>query len=61
MCPLPVYKSPCLEKDSGFFYNMKLKEQTLHILHVSNKEYREKWKATFTKQVQEILHIPNPR
>ena len=40
---------------------MKLKEQTIHILHDSNKEYREKYKTTFTKQAKEIPDIPNPK
>ena len=67
--------SPCLQilniiyvkyksqgkKINGLFYNVKFKEQTIHILHDSNKEYSEKCKATFTKQVKEILDIPNPQ
>ena len=62
--------SPCLQiltnikakaKNNDSFYNVKLTEQTIHILHDSNKEYREKYKTTFTKQAKEILDIPNPK
>ena len=35
-------------------------EQTIYILHGPNKEYREKYKRTFTKQAKEILNNPNP-
>ena len=42
-------------------YNVKLKEQTIHIMHDLNKEYREIHKTTFTKQDKEILGIPNPK
>ena len=62
--------SPCLQilgtyrkvksKNSDLFYNVKLQEQTIHILHDSNKEYRKKYKTTFIKQAKEILDIPNP-
>ena len=48
-------------KNSGFFHNVNLKEQTIHILHGSNKEYREKYKTTFTKQVTEIFDILNAK
>ena len=60
--------SPCLQnlkkeksrqKNSDLFYNLKLKKQTIHILHDLNKEYPEKYKTTLTKQPKEILHIPN--
>ena len=44
-------------KNSGFFHNVKLKEQTTHILHGSNKEYHERYKTTFTKQATEIFDI----
>ena len=62
---------PCLQilttnikvkaKKSGFLYNVKFTEQTIHILHDSNNEYREKCKTTFTKQAKEILDTPNPK
>ena len=47
-------------KTSGLFYNVKLKKQTVHILHDSNKEYCKICKTTFSKQGKEILGIPNP-
>ena len=40
---------------------MKLKKQTIYILHDSNKEYRQKYKVTFKKQAKETLDIPNPK
>ena len=48
-------------KNSGFFHNVKLKEQAIHILHGSNKEYCEKYKTTLTKQAKEIFDIPNAK
>ena len=48
-------------KTSGLLYHLKRKEQTIHILHDSNKGYLEKYKKTFTEQAKEILDIPNPR
>ena len=41
--------------------NVKLKEQTNDILNDLNKDYREKYKTTFTKQAKEIRGIPNPK
>ena len=48
-------------KSSGLLYNKKFRKQTIHILHDSNNQYREKYKTTFTKQPKEILDIPNPK
>ena len=47
-------------KNSGFFDNVKLNEQTIHILQGSNKEYRKKYKTTFTKLAKQIFDIRNP-
>ena len=49
------------KKDRGLFYNVKLKEQTIHILHDSKKEYCKEYKTNFAKQAKEILDIPNPK
>ena len=49
------------QKNRGLFDNVKRKEQTKDILNDLNKEYREKYKTTFTKQAKEILGIPNPK
>ena len=48
-------------KNKGLFDNVKLKEQTNDILNDLNKDYREKYKTTFTKQAKEIRGIPNPK
>ena len=48
-------------KNKGLFDNVKLKEQTNDILNDLNKDYREKYKTTFTKQAKEILSIPFPK
>ena len=48
-------------KNKGLFDNVKLKEQTNEILNDLNKDYRKKYKTTFTKQAKEILGIPNPK
>ena len=39
---------------------MALKDRTTDVLNNLNKEYRVKYKTTFTKEVKKILHIRDP-
>lgn len=39
---------------------MALKDRTTDVLNDLNKEYRVKYKTTFTKEVKKILHIRDP-
>ena len=40
---------------------MTLKHRTTDLLHNLNKEYRVKYKSTFTEEVKKILHTRDPR
>ena len=48
-------------KKNGLVNPMALKDRTTDILNNLNKEYRVKYKTTFTKEVKKILHIRDPR
>ena len=57
---LQILTNVKVKENSGWFYNVKLKKQTIHISHDSSNEYRKKFRTTFTKQAKEILDISNP-